>query len=126
MLFDGYVKYEEAEVNRSAIMQDFGDNKKKKKKWPTGSHFRFYNCKLCHGLSLCEQQMLEEVSGTGMLWPLLIIFLHRDHFLIAHVHCPMRKFWRTLSSLFGQNNVVSLRIKIPGEGCTSLPRVKKG
>ena len=24
--------------------------------------------------------MLEEVSGTGMLWPLLIIFLHMCHF----------------------------------------------
>ena len=27
---DGYVKYEEAEVDRSAIMQDFRDNKEKK------------------------------------------------------------------------------------------------
>ena len=26
--------------------------------------------------------MLEEVSGTGMLWPLLIIVLHRCHFFI--------------------------------------------
>ena len=26
---DGYVKYEEAEVDRSAIMQDFQDNEKK-------------------------------------------------------------------------------------------------
>ena len=24
--------------------------------------------------------MIEEVSGTGMLWPLLIIFLHMCHF----------------------------------------------
>ena len=29
MLSDGYVKYEEAEVHRSAIMQDFRDNEKK-------------------------------------------------------------------------------------------------
>ena len=29
MLSDGYVKYEEAEVQRSAIMQDFRDNEKK-------------------------------------------------------------------------------------------------
>ena len=29
MLSRGYVKYEEAEVHRSAIMQDFRDNKKK-------------------------------------------------------------------------------------------------
>ena len=30
MLSDGYVKYEEAEVYRSAIMQDIRDNEKKK------------------------------------------------------------------------------------------------
>ena len=29
MLSDGYVKYEETEVHRSAIMQDFRDNEKK-------------------------------------------------------------------------------------------------
>ena len=29
MLSDGYVKYEEAEVHRSAIMQDFRDNVEK-------------------------------------------------------------------------------------------------
>ena len=29
MVCDGYVKYEEAEVDRSAIMQDFRDNEKK-------------------------------------------------------------------------------------------------
>ena len=30
MVSDGYLKYEEAKVHRSAIMQDFQDNKKKK------------------------------------------------------------------------------------------------
>ena len=29
MVSDGYVKYKEAEVHRSAIMQDFQDNEKK-------------------------------------------------------------------------------------------------
>ena len=29
MLSDGYVKYDEAEAHRSAIMQDFRDNEKK-------------------------------------------------------------------------------------------------
>ena len=38
---DGYVKYEEAEAHRSAIMQDFQE-KRKKLKWPTGGHFGFY------------------------------------------------------------------------------------
>ena len=54
VLSDGYVKYEEAEVHRSAIMQDFRDKEKKKIKWPTGGLFGFYNCEICHGLSLCE------------------------------------------------------------------------
>ena len=36
VVYDGYAKYEEAEIHRSAIMQDFRDNEKKKiiKKWP--------------------------------------------------------------------------------------------
>ena len=38
-LADGYVKYEEAEVHESAIMQDLRDNEKKKFKWLTGGHF---------------------------------------------------------------------------------------
>ena len=54
MLSDGYVKYEEAEVYRPAIMQDFRDNEKIKLKWPTGGHFGFHNWEICHGLSLCE------------------------------------------------------------------------
>ena len=34
-LYDGYVKYEEVEIHRSAIMQDFQDSEKKpeKQKW---------------------------------------------------------------------------------------------
>ena len=43
---NGYVKYEEAEVHRSAIIQDFRDNEK--------TNFGFYNCEICPGLSLCE------------------------------------------------------------------------
>ena len=40
MVYDGYVKYEEAEIHRSATRQDFRDNGKKLK-WPTGGHFGF-------------------------------------------------------------------------------------
>ena len=29
VVYDGYVKYEEAEIHRSAIMQDFLDSEKK-------------------------------------------------------------------------------------------------
>ena len=53
MLSDGYVKYGEAEVHRTAIMPDFRD-REKKIKWSNGGHFGFYNCENCHGLSLCE------------------------------------------------------------------------
>ena len=53
MLSDGYVKYEGAD-HRSAIMQNFRDNEKNNSKWPTGGHFGFYNCEICHGLCLCE------------------------------------------------------------------------
>ena len=59
--------------------------------------------------------MLEEVSGTGMLWPLLIIFFTQVPFFnfckkmqkmkIDYVHCPMRWFWRTSLRPVGQNNV---------------------
>ena len=59
MLSDGYVKYEEAEVHRSAIMQDFRDN--------TGGHFGFYNCEICHGLSLCEALHLFYIHGPAIL-----------------------------------------------------------
>ena len=37
-----YVKYEKAEGDRSAIIQDFRDNEKKKIKCTTGGHFGFY------------------------------------------------------------------------------------
>ena len=33
MVYDVYVKYEEAEIHRSATMQDFRDTQKKKKKF---------------------------------------------------------------------------------------------
>ena len=50
MVFDDYVKYEEAEIHRSAIMQDFRDSEKQK----TGRLAAILNfqCEICHGLSL--------------------------------------------------------------------------
>ena len=41
MVYDGYVKYEEADIHRSAIMQDF-QNSEKKLKWLTGGHFGIF------------------------------------------------------------------------------------
>ena len=67
MLSGGYVKYEEAEVHRSAIIQNFRDNENKKLKRPTGGHFGFYNCEICHGLSLCETLHLVLYSWSSYL-----------------------------------------------------------
>ena len=49
MLSDGYVKYEQAEVHRSAITQDLRDNEKKNLKWPTILDFlaKFAMCYPC-------------------------------------------------------------------------------
>ena len=63
MLSDGYVKYEEAEVHRSAIMQDFRDNEKKNGR--LAAIFDFYNCEICHGLSLCETLHFVLYSWSG-------------------------------------------------------------
>ena len=49
VVYDGYVKYKEAEICRSATMQDLRDNKKIKKKWWTGSHFGFFSVKFVMG-----------------------------------------------------------------------------
>ena len=38
VVYDGYVKYEEAEIHISAIMKDFRISEKKKLKWQTGGH----------------------------------------------------------------------------------------
>ena len=46
---DGYVKYEEAEVERSAIMQDFRDNAKKQLKM---ADWRLFWILLVRNLSL--------------------------------------------------------------------------
>ena len=51
---DGYVKYEEAEVDRSAIMQDFRDNEEKTIKMADWRPFWILLVRNFHELSLCE------------------------------------------------------------------------
>ena len=67
MLSDGYVKYEEAEVQRSANMKDFrGDENKK---WPTGGHFRFYkvSAKFVMGYPCVRHYILFYIHGPAIL-----------------------------------------------------------
>ena len=49
MLTDGYVKYEEADVHRSAIMQDFRDNEKKNLKGRLAAILDFVTAKFVMG-----------------------------------------------------------------------------
>ena len=79
MVYDGYVKYEEAEIHRSAIMQDFRNSGKKKFKTKAaklakikltgspytrcnnsiqfGSHFEFFSVKFVMGYP-CERHYI--------------------------------------------------------------------
>ena len=63
MVYDGYVKYEEAEIHRSAIMQDFRDSVKKKKKKPTDSHFGFFSVKFVTGYACVRHYILFYING---------------------------------------------------------------
>ena len=67
MVSDGYVKYEEAEVHRSAIMQDFRDNEKKKFKWPTSGHFYFISAKFLMGYACVRHHILFYIHSPAIL-----------------------------------------------------------
>ena len=69
-----YVKYEKAEIHRSAMMQNFRDiekkknnNNNKKKKWPTGSHFGFFSVKFVMGYPCVGHYILFYIHGPVIL-----------------------------------------------------------
>ena len=63
MVYDGYVNYEEAEIHRSAIMQDFRDSEKK----PTGSHFGFFSVKFVMGYPCVKHYILFYIHDPVIL-----------------------------------------------------------
>ena len=72
VVYDGYLKYEKAEIHRSAIMQDFRDSKKNKnrkklKKWPTGSLFGFFTVKFVMGYPCVRHYILFYFHGPVIL-----------------------------------------------------------
>ena len=75
MVYDGYVKYEEAEIHRSAITQDFRDSeqKMKNKKWPTGSHFGFFSVEFVMGYPCVRHYILFYIHGPVILHFLSVI-----------------------------------------------------
>ena len=64
---DGYVKYEEAEVNRSAIMQDFRDNEKKIKNGRLAAILDFISAKFVMGYPCVRPYILFCIHGTAIL-----------------------------------------------------------
>ena len=67
VVYDGYVNYEEAVVDRLAIKQDFRDNEKNESKRPPVGHFGFSFCEICHRLSLCKTSHLFHIHGPDIL-----------------------------------------------------------
>ena len=65
MVYDGYVKYEEAEMHRESSMQDFRDSEKKN--WLTDSHFRFFSVKFVFGYSCARHYILFYIHGPVTL-----------------------------------------------------------
>ena len=63
MVCDGYVKYEEA-VHRSAIMQDFRENKYK---WPTGGILDFISAKYVMGYPCVRHYIPFYIHGPAIL-----------------------------------------------------------
>ena len=66
MVYDGYVKYEEAEIHRSAIMQDFRDSEKFFFKKPE-SHFGFFSVKFVMGYPCVRHNVLFYIHGPVIL-----------------------------------------------------------
>ena len=67
VVYDGYVKYEEAEIHRSAIMQDFRDSEFFFFNWPTGSHFTFFSVKFVMGYPCVRHYILSYIHDPVIL-----------------------------------------------------------
>ena len=69
MLSDSYVKYEEAEVHRSAIMQDFRDrpNEKKKLNGRLATILDFITAKFVMGYPCVRHYTLFYIHGPAIL-----------------------------------------------------------
>ena len=67
MVSDGYVKYEEAEVDRSAIMQDFQDNEKKNLNGRLAAILDFISAKFVMGYPRVRHYILFYIHGPAIL-----------------------------------------------------------
>ena len=67
MLSDGYVKYEEAEVHKSAIMQDFRDNEKNKSNGRLAAILDFITAGFVMDYSCVRHYILFYIHGPAIL-----------------------------------------------------------
>ena len=67
MVCDRYVKYDEAEVDRSAIMQDFWDNEKKNFKGRLAAILDFISPKFDMGYPCVKPYILFYIHGPAIL-----------------------------------------------------------
>ena len=67
VLSDGYVKYEEAEVHRSAIMQDFRDKEKKNYNGRLAAFLDFITAKFVMGYPCVRHYIFLYIHGTAIL-----------------------------------------------------------
>ena len=70
VVYDGYVKYEEADIHRSAIIQDFQDNEKKIKMadWIFHFfHFGFFSVKFVMGYPCVRHHILFYIHDPAIL-----------------------------------------------------------
>ena len=79
MVSDGYVKYEEAEVHRSAIMQDFQDIKMRKKKLNglMAAIFDFISAKFFMGYPCVRHYILFYIHGPAILHFFVLRIYHK-------------------------------------------------
>ena len=83
MLSDGYVKYEEAEVHRSAIMQDFRDNEKKNVNGRLAAILDFITAKFVMGYPCVRHYIFFYINGPAIL---LFFELSKYHKIIKNGH----------------------------------------
>ena len=67
MISDGYVKYEEADVHRSAIMQDLRDYEKKKLNGLLAALLDFISARFVMGYSCVRHYILFYIHGPAIL-----------------------------------------------------------
>ena len=67
MLSDGHVKYEETEVHRSAIMQDFQDNEKKNEIGRLVAILDFITAQIVMGYPCVRHYILFYIHGPVIL-----------------------------------------------------------